>query len=262
MLNVLFTVQNSSPGIKDNESLGHHRNHEVQTIKRAYPIIRGKTEEIVSQLTDKIDELRNYEDKYNGKRKELGDSVKMLRKTLNDTFNDLRQRIDAKEKEIAASLDSILDEAIGEVNGEVSTINSRIQSYKECLDEVNSFVCSKDETHLLNYFAANSGKILESLVSHNDATNRYVSDLSMKSLVGNSFNDVLDEVSRIHHKFSQLSLTLNVNDQQNASLRNSNVNGVGPRNGNLPSNSPMTSKLLPKKEVNPFPISSSILDVL
>jgi hypothetical protein len=228
---------------------GAHRNHEVQTIKRAYPIVRAKTEELVSQLADKVDELHTNEDKYNAKKKELADAVKMLRKTVTETFTDFRQKIDAKEKEFSSALDAILEDALKDVNIEVQQIGQKAQIFKETIEEVNQHVLSKEETLLLNYFANNSSKILESLLRNQDSGSRFTGDMNIKTLIGNNLNDVLDEVARLQAKFSALSLVAYNDTNSGTNLRTTTLNpGIG--GARNPAGTGVAARLMPKKEVS------------
>ena len=66
---------------------GTHKNHEAQTIKKAYPIVKSKVEEVLSNLESKLDEVKVIEEKLEANRRDTKENSKSLKKQLIDIFN-------------------------------------------------------------------------------------------------------------------------------------------------------------------------------
>eukprot|EP01017_Pseudomicrothorax_dubius_P003127 TRINITY_DN1036_c0_g2_i3.p1 TRINITY_DN1036_c0_g2~~TRINITY_DN1036_c0_g2_i3.p1 ORF type:complete len:361 (+),score=93.72 TRINITY_DN1036_c0_g2_i3:539-1621(+) len=225
---------------------GSHRNHEVQTIKKAYPIIKGKTEDLLSQMGDKISEMVGIEDRFNLKKKEIVESVKVMKKQVADSFNDIRVKVDRKEKEVMNQLDCFLDDANKDLNFDLMSLTEKIQCFRDTTDQLNSILYNKDEITLLNYFAANSVRILETLIRHNENQTRLIQELSGKGISPNNLAEILEDLAKISSKISNQSLS--VLDTQ-PSLKTSSINGLGNIQGSRSSvSSAATAKSYGRKE--------------
>ena len=66
---------------------GKHRSHEAQTIKKAYPIVKSKVEDILSGLVSKLDEIKAIQEKLDTNRHDTKETSKNLKKQLADIFN-------------------------------------------------------------------------------------------------------------------------------------------------------------------------------
>ena len=58
---------------------GSHKNHEVQTLRKAYPQIVAKTEELALQLGTKVDELQLNQQKLEARKRDLHDQTNTIK---------------------------------------------------------------------------------------------------------------------------------------------------------------------------------------
>ena len=95
---------------------GIHRNHEVLNIKKAYPLIFNKTQEIGNHISSKIKELyitqRNIEQKKN----ELNNLNNKCKIDIRQAFDELRSLLNKKEKEIMNKTENTLNDNMNELD--------------------------------------------------------------------------------------------------------------------------------------------------
>ena len=142
---------------------GEHRNHEVLNIKKAYPLIYGKVQDLYKNICDKIKELdnskRNIEQKKNG----IKALEQKCKSEIKNAFQIIRIRLNEKEKEIIEKTDSKLKENLNELNTYEHVIQSKIAGMNKIIDSLNAYMMRKDELNLINYYCDNKNKIITQL---------------------------------------------------------------------------------------------------
>ena len=139
---------------------GIHRNHEVLNIKKAYPLIYNKTQEIGNHINTKIKELYNTQKNIEQKKKEISTLNKKCRIDIRQAFDELRSLLNKKEKEIMDKTENTLNDNINELNTYNHIIQSKIILLNKLMETVNVYLMRKDELNLINFYTENKNKIL------------------------------------------------------------------------------------------------------
>ena len=139
---------------------GIHKNHEVLNLKKAYPIIFNKTQEIGNLINIKVNDLGIMQQTINQKKNEINKLKSKCKNDINITFEELRQRLNNKEKEILIKTDNILNDNISELNTYNHIIQSKIILFKKMIDTINTYLMRKDELTLINFYRENKNKYL------------------------------------------------------------------------------------------------------
>lgn len=141
---------------------GIHRNHEVINIKKAYPLICEKAEELVSHVEDKIKDLNSADNTLQIKCGELTGLTEKCKREIKVAFEEIRIKLNKKEKEIIDKTESILQDNMQELNTYSRIIQSKIIGLNKIVDSVKSHLMRKDELTLINFYCENKNKILNS----------------------------------------------------------------------------------------------------
>ena len=139
---------------------GIHRNHEVLNIKKAYPLIYNKTQEIGNHINTKIKELFITQKNIEQKKKEIGNLNNKCRIDIRQAFDELRSLLNKKEKEIMDKTENTLNDNINELNTYNHIIQSKILLLKKLSETVNVYLMRKNELSLINFYTENKNKIL------------------------------------------------------------------------------------------------------
>ena len=139
---------------------GIHRNHEVLNIKKAYPLIYSKTQEIGSHISSKIKELYNTQKKIEQKKKEINTLNNKCRIDIRQAFDELRSLLNKKEKEIMDKTENTLNDNINELNTYNHIIQSKLILLNKLIETVNVYLMRKNELNLINFYTENKNKIL------------------------------------------------------------------------------------------------------
>eukprot|EP01017_Pseudomicrothorax_dubius_P003124 TRINITY_DN1036_c0_g1_i3.p1 TRINITY_DN1036_c0_g1~~TRINITY_DN1036_c0_g1_i3.p1 ORF type:complete len:207 (+),score=46.98 TRINITY_DN1036_c0_g1_i3:26-646(+) len=133
-------------------------------------------------------------------------------------------------------------------SGQRRVHGEKIQCFRETSEQMNSILYNKDEITLLNYFASNSVRILETLIRHNENQTRLIQELSCKGLSPHNLNEILEDLAKISTKITNQSL---VTLESQPSLKTTSLNGtgniLGSRNTSMMSS--VTGKGYLKKEI-------------
>lgn len=82
-----------------------------------------------------------------------------------NAFQEIRLKLQKKEKEIMDKTDIFLQEHLQELNTYSRILQSRIISLNKTIDTINSNIMRKDEVNLINFFSESSNKIIHSAES-------------------------------------------------------------------------------------------------
>jgi len=139
---------------------GIHRNHEVLNIKKAYPLIYNKTQEIGNLIGNRIKELNTAQNNIEQKKKDINFLNNKCKIDIRQAFDELRSLLNRKEKEIITKTENTLNDNLNELNTYSHLIQSKILLLNKLIETVNAYLMRKDELTLINFYTENKNKIL------------------------------------------------------------------------------------------------------
>jgi len=181
---------------------GAHKNHDVLTVKKSYPIVRNKVEDALNLLNGKLDEEKILEDKFNNSKRDMRENNKVLKKQVGDIFQEIRNRIDKKEKEIMNIMDTALEDASREIDLFVKTLENKASAVRSTFDLIKNHLTARDEVLLLNFYANNNHKLKQQLeseeINFKKLHESYVPKVPM------NFNEIIDSLSILQVQISAI----------------------------------------------------------
>lgn len=204
---------------------GIHRNHEVINIKKAYPLICDKVEDLLSTVDDKIKELGNAGNVLERKRSELGVLSEKCKREIKNSFEEIRIKLNKKEEEILEKTESILQDNIQELNTYSRIIQSKIIGLNKIVDSIQSRMMRKDELSLINYYCENRNKILNTTQEteiNNLPDLGSISNLRVTIDKG-AFDTMLNTLNALHFEITSMKgieITPRVNKERYSMRRN------------------------------------------
>jgi hypothetical protein len=145
---------------------GTHRNHDVLNIKKAYPLIYGKVQDLYNNICDKIKELNSSKRNIEQKKSNINILEQKCKNEIKNAFQIIRIRLNEKEKEIIEKTELTLKDNLNELNTYERVIQSKIASMNKIIDSLNAYMLRKDELNLINYYCDNNNKILSQIESN------------------------------------------------------------------------------------------------
>jgi len=144
---------------------GAHRNHDVLNIKKAYPLIYGKIQDLYNNICEKIKELNSSKRNIEQKKTSINTLEQKCKNEIKNAFQIIRIRLNEKEKEIIEKTELTLKDNLNELNTYERVIQSKIASMNKIIDSLNAYMMRKDELNLINYYCDNKNKILSQIES-------------------------------------------------------------------------------------------------
>jgi hypothetical protein len=93
------------------------------------------------------------------KKRELTQATTTVKQDIGKAFEEIRLKLQRKEKEILERCEINLQENLQEINTFTRVLNSKIVSLNKLLDSVNTSVVRRDEVSLLNFYAENHTRV-------------------------------------------------------------------------------------------------------
>ena len=178
---------------------GAHHHHDVLNIKKAYPLILSKVQDLYKNISEKMksldDSRRNIEQKKRG--------IEALnikcKNEIRNAFEIIRIRLNEKEKEIMEKTEYTLKENLNELNTYERVIESKMTVMNKTIDSLNAHMMRKDELNLINYYCDNRSNI-SSQIESNDNNGLFniniISDLKI-NIDKSSFDNMLISLNNL-----------------------------------------------------------------
>jgi F0F1-type ATP synthase membrane subunit b/b' len=123
---------------------GKHKNHDVKTLRKSQPVIKGRLENLLENIDNNIDGLTLKKSEFEKHIKDVSEFNNNSKKQIQRVFNDLRQRIANKENEILAKCDKALEMTVEEFEAGIKAIVRKIDDIKQSSQSIVD-VLKRDE---------------------------------------------------------------------------------------------------------------------
>ena len=193
---------------------GIHHNHDVLNIKKAYPLILSKTQDLHKYIGEKISELNDNKRNLEQKKSNIGIINQKCKNDIKNAFQIIRIRLNEKEKEIIEKTESTLRDNINELNTYIHVIQGKIATLNKIIDTLNAHMMRKDELTLINYYCDNKNNIL-SQIEMNENKGIFninaISDLKI-NIDKNSFDNMLISLNNLNFEINSFK-GIDINNQ-------------------------------------------------
>ena len=214
---------------------GIHRNHEVLNIKKAYPLIYNKTQEIGNHISSKIKELYNTQRNIEQKKNELNNLNNKCKIDIRQAFDELRSLLNKKEKEIMNKTENTLNDNMNELDTYNHIIQSKILLLNKLVETVNVYLMRKNELNLINFYTENKNKILAQteLNEINDINNINIEGMSNLKIDidKSSFDAMISAINTLNFEINTFK-GFNIENRHNLGKFIANRNLFGKNSGN------------------------------
>ena len=226
---------------------GIHHNHDVLNIKKAYPLIYSKTEDLQKYICEKVTELNCSKRNIEQKKSNIAAINQKSKNEIKNAFQIIRIRLNEKEKEIIEKTETTLKDNLNELNTYVHVIQSKIATLNKILDSLNAHLMRKDELTLINYYCDNKNNILSQIESNENKclfNINAIGDLKI-NIDKTSFDNLLVSLNNLDfeiNSFKGIDINHQFDNGKYAAQRNLygiNFNNKGSNDNPLRSNLPI-----------------------
>ena len=184
---------------------GDHKSHDVLLIKKAYPIIKDKIEEIFLQVSNKIDEIELKTEKIVNQKKEIIDQGTSAKQQVIISFEDLKNRLEKKEREILSQIDRTVQEYLRESDNYSRILNSKVAVLENISETLKSVLNEAESTELLDFYSENKEKILTSIENELSTLPNIDKSTSLRYVVTpQSLAEHIDSIKSVQLQISSL----------------------------------------------------------
>ena len=140
---------------------GIHKNHEVLNIRKAYPLISKKLEDLSKYANDQKKSISLVNEAISKKKRLINALIDRCKNEIHNTFEQIKLRLDNKEKDIINNSTSILHKNIDELNKYDNVLKQNSDTLEELIGKINIVLRKKEDLNTINYFCENRNKILK-----------------------------------------------------------------------------------------------------
>lgn len=124
----------------------------------------AKVEELALQLNSKIDELHLNNQRLESRKREIIEQTNAIKQQTANAFEEIRQRLDKKERELMMSADSYMEHGVSEVDSYIRLVNGRCQNLNSTVELIKQQIKGSDEVGLMCYYSQNHFKLQQGMV--------------------------------------------------------------------------------------------------
>ena len=222
---------------------GVHKNHEVLNVKKAYPLIYSKTQEMGNNINSKLKKLYFTQKNIEQKIKDISLLTKNCKNDIKQTFNEIRSLLDKKEKEIINNTENSFRENINELNNYNNIIQNKILSLTNLVETINSSLMNKKHLNLINFYIENKKNII-SQSDINEINKLNIDNMAIikVNIDKTSFDNIISAINSLNFQINSykgndnqnilnkgnfndnIDLNINNNINENNDLNNDNYN--------------------------------------
>lgn len=184
---------------------GEHLGHEVMQIKKAYPIIKDKVEEMFFNVSNKIDEIELRAEKIETQKKDIIDQGNAAKQQVFISFEDLKNRIEKKEREIIGQIEKVMQDCLKETENYSRIILSKVKAMETISQSVKKVLASATPVDLLDFYAENKGKVLANLESEMSTLGNIDRSTNFRCAISStSLSEHIDSIKAVQIQISAL----------------------------------------------------------
>ena len=220
---------------------GLHRNHEVLNVKKAYPLIYNKLQDLSKYVAGQIKEVSLKNETIIKKKNFVDSLIDRYKNEIHNTFEQIRVRLDNKEKELINSTTNILQKNINELNNYNNLIQKNMTTLGSLIEQINNIIKTKNEINTINYYCENKDIILSKAqlneLSNLNDTNTFTNIKIEADKI--TFNKMLEGINNFRFNINNMNgLDINNRRQFNNTNRNikKNMNMQNNNNYNMKNN--------------------------
>lgn len=184
---------------------GLHKGHEVMRVKTAFPIIKGKVEDMLLLLSNKQDELQILEEKIDARKKETIEQSYTAKQQIKHAFEDLRARLDKKERELSQQADRFLEENIKELDSISRVLSVKVTGISDLYNTVARVIQQANQRELIDFYSESKERLFSKVESETSQLQGYDRTVSMKCFINaQSVADHIESLKGLQLQISSL----------------------------------------------------------
>ena len=229
---------------------GIHKNHEVLNIKKAYPLIFKKLGDLSKYANDQKRSILLVNESILKKKNLVNDLIDRCKNEIHNTFEQVKIKLDNKEKEIIDNTRNLLSKNIEELNNYENGMKSNLTKLEDIIEKINNILNKKDELNTINYFCENKNKILQQCDLNEINALPDLDNFTNIKIEPNlfTFNNMLEGINNFNFEITNIKGIESNNKRKNSSKipknkakRTNNINNIMDNNNINQFNNYMTN---------------------
>lgn len=182
----------------------------MQTLKKAYPLVCAKLEDLKSSVNHKIEELITSQQKLDVSKKDISNQVDGIKKRISDTFKELKDHIDRKEQEMLREADEFEEHNTKQVDHLLRLANGRAMNLSEHTQTIKEVLNQYGHQAACDFYAKNYQQIKESNTSDLPQLDQLASQTQAKVQISSkNIQEIIEGLQNVKLEIGDLKLQLN-----------------------------------------------------
>ncbi|KAL4468677.1 hypothetical protein ABPG74_005180 [Tetrahymena malaccensis] len=148
---------------------GVHKDHNVKTIKKSYPIVKQILEDYKFDLENSMTTINNKKEAVYQQKNEIQQIQKNLKLEIMTVFNVLKQKVDETCQQLIQQTEEISKKSQRDLDETIKQIEKQIINFKKNEEQIHEHLKIKEEYKVINYYGLNSKSIDEKALLNNNS---------------------------------------------------------------------------------------------
>lgn len=134
---------------------GLHKGHQVKSLRKSFPIMKGKVEDMVMSITGKLDALSGLDHRLDASLQELDMQNRNITRQMSESFQELHLLLVTKQKQLEEETKAVVEEHLAHIHYYRKLLNKRIAWLQELAQSFQTVVDRNSQSEILDFYTAN-----------------------------------------------------------------------------------------------------------
>jgi len=134
---------------------GAHKGHQVKSLRKTFPIMKGKVEDMVASITGKLDSLSGLDHRLQASLSELTLQNRNITRQMSEAFQELHLLLVTKQKQLEDDTKAVVEEHLAHIHYYRKLLSKRIAWLQELAQAFQTVVDRNSQSEILDFYTAN-----------------------------------------------------------------------------------------------------------
>lgn len=134
---------------------GAHKGHQVKSLRKTFPIMKGKVEDMAASISGKLDSLRTLDHRLQTSLSELAIQNRNITRQMSESFQELHLLLVTKQKQLEDDTKAVVEEHLAHIHYYRKLLSKRIAWLQELAQAFQTVVDRNSQSEILDFYTAN-----------------------------------------------------------------------------------------------------------
>lgn len=134
---------------------GPHKGHHVKSLRKSFPMLKGRVEDMVLTISSKLDSLHSLDHRLESSLTELDTQTRNITRHMNEAFQELHLLLVSKQKQLEEDSKAAVEEHVTHIQYYRKILSKRISWLQELMDAFQTVIEKNSQSEIIDFYTEN-----------------------------------------------------------------------------------------------------------